>query len=1476
MAYTCRMAVRDNFSAATRRLLAARAGHRCSNPGCMRATSGPALDETKAIDVGEAAHITAAARGGKRFDENLRPEERSAESNGIWLCSLCAGLIDKDDLRYTVEVLRKWKQDALTRALRDITTRMPGAYPAGAVAVEFDDDDRAFLGSLALPAEDDVETVVARMREAAARDIAAFRAVSEWPAHAIALNLTLRTGDGRYSISLAGMADGVNVAEVLNLVSPPGTGKTTTMVQLAGAIYEGGHAVPALVPLGEWSDRPEDFFAFLLRRNAFRTFRPQHFMQVAYCGRLTLLLDGWNELDPGSRIRALRDLRALRRDYPLLGIVIGTRRDLRPLSGPVVEIEALSEDQQLELARALRARDGEALVDQAWRTAGVRELVAIPLYLTALLGTAPGAKFPQTMEEVLRLFVTQQEQIPEKAAILRRELFGFHGEMLTALAVEANRTAKPQLPETLARQVISHVTSELSARRQISAAPQPATVIEVLVNNHILIRPSSGGDGISFQHQQFQEWYASLSVGTLMMRAAGGDAAARQQLRADVLNWPAWEESILFACERLSRDGASGVQAVVSTIRDALAIDPMLAAEMIFRSTAEVWTILRTEVVAFATRWHRPGQPDRAARFMMTAACPEFAPQIWPLMSSPDSQIQLTALRLASRFRPSVLGDEAASKIAALPQETRGYVMAEIAMQSGFDGVVLAAQLAKSDPSAKVVVEVLQALQFRRADRLVGEIMQSASEEIWQRVVREGYPDQLTDPAQTVRLIEVRRAELAAQTEPLQVLGNLTQHRLDVADAEARIAEMIASADFPLRDDRADFVIGRAYAACPQAVAEGLVRRIAAGLELPFRGDDYLKDIAVVDEGPVAAVALDMTRPERPGRGAFAVVGPKTVGTLLDKLFALDEEFRRDRRMRNEAERNDYRRLRDAIGRTRTDSFLTALLDRAETDQLARIEMLADLLAWRLRPEGDQPEIVAEECRPALVRTIGRWVDAMLNSPEANRHQFAHVVRAIARFPDPQFVAGLERMLERDLADWTRAREERARSAGIRSASPDATHAYTLDYQRAFAAIGGGEVVGILKRYLPDLLFGADAAGALSDMWNREHPSPTARPFASWHDYSRAKALQQQRREAPNSLATSDFAELIFEVVRSIGTPEVDPTVQRHALGLAVVGLGLPHGEKRTEIEALIALPLPFAAKRRLLIGAAMAGEIVPANALIAGIDELLEAGRTEPRGLGEDRGELMGWVELFAFSDRPETVLEVIGRLPRQYSSPRSLERLLSALGKSAHRSALGVLEALAERDPGMAAEHSWLNALIALGTEESARALLVHICDGQLAANYEFHIARDLERLGRLYPAIKAEVVRRYEGMGGGRAKSILERALIELADVSIILTLIGGYAVAGRPYDGGLSQAVRRVALGQRPAEGWGEGAYEEFSVSLAGLRQQLFGIVLANEARSALAERCLISIEKLRDEHGRVDDEPRHPDLESGQAWPIIRW
>jgi hypothetical protein len=97
-----------DFSETTKQILAKRAGQVCSNPDCRRPTSGPHSDETKAINLGEAAHIRA-ARPGARYDKIMTDEERAAISNGIWLCKECARKIDIDEARYPIALLEKWK-----------------------------------------------------------------------------------------------------------------------------------------------------------------------------------------------------------------------------------------------------------------------------------------------------------------------------------------------------------------------------------------------------------------------------------------------------------------------------------------------------------------------------------------------------------------------------------------------------------------------------------------------------------------------------------------------------------------------------------------------------------------------------------------------------------------------------------------------------------------------------------------------------------------------------------------------------------------------------------------------------------------------------------------------------------------------------------------------------------------------------------------------------------------------------------------------------------------------------------------------------------------------------------------------------------------------------------------------------------------------------------------------------------------------
>lgn len=115
--------MRDEFSAALKEALAKRVGYRCSNPTCRQQTSGPTSDTIGVINVGVAAHITAAAAGGPRYDATLSVEARRSADNGIWLCQKCAKLIDSDCVRYSSEILRTWRKLAEQVALAELESR---------------------------------------------------------------------------------------------------------------------------------------------------------------------------------------------------------------------------------------------------------------------------------------------------------------------------------------------------------------------------------------------------------------------------------------------------------------------------------------------------------------------------------------------------------------------------------------------------------------------------------------------------------------------------------------------------------------------------------------------------------------------------------------------------------------------------------------------------------------------------------------------------------------------------------------------------------------------------------------------------------------------------------------------------------------------------------------------------------------------------------------------------------------------------------------------------------------------------------------------------------------------------------------------------------------------------------------------------------------------------------------------------------
>lgn len=107
---------RDDFSKSVIEILFKRSGARCCNPNCLRETFGPAKNTKKAVSIGVAAHITAAAKGGPRYDPSLTPEQRKSADNGVWLCQSCARIVDVDVEEYPTQLVREWKRTGEERA----------------------------------------------------------------------------------------------------------------------------------------------------------------------------------------------------------------------------------------------------------------------------------------------------------------------------------------------------------------------------------------------------------------------------------------------------------------------------------------------------------------------------------------------------------------------------------------------------------------------------------------------------------------------------------------------------------------------------------------------------------------------------------------------------------------------------------------------------------------------------------------------------------------------------------------------------------------------------------------------------------------------------------------------------------------------------------------------------------------------------------------------------------------------------------------------------------------------------------------------------------------------------------------------------------------------------------------------------------------------------------------------------------------
>lgn len=1283
------MATRDDFSPKTRKNLAARAGHACSNPDCRRLTAGAALgDDAKAINVGIAAHIKAAAPGGPRYDPQQSAEERQHASNGIWLCSAHAKQIDDDPVHFTVEKLKAWKKQAEEiSAFAILTLQAPSASAAQPEAAP---PTFEYAQRLGLSPHDNIDSVAKRLRAAAARDLNAFVASLKSPVDAIALGLRLIESERVTPFEVAGLAAAIGTFNEIIVVAPPGTGKTTTLLQVVRSIAINETLVAAFI------------------------------------------------------------------------------------------------------------------------------------------------------------------------------------------AIDATVAGSVTVSERRARSVISDVAGRLVREGQM-AAPQPDAVLAALVSHHLLVRTASG---VEFQHQQFQEWFASHEVEALMRAAAGGNAEARQRMRTDVLNAYAWEEAALFACERTSRGDADGVAGAATLVLEALTIDPMLAAAAIYRGSDALWTVVKDRVVEFAGRWHTPKQIDRAVRFMIRTGRAEFADILWSFIANPDDQVYLEAMRAGGRFRPSVLGSDIAGRISQLPPKHRSHLLSELVMYGGIEGIEIATSIALSDDDTDVKTSVAEALHFRRANHQMQRLLTAAPREVWQELLRKGYAEDLLQIGFAERLRqEVAQLEQEEQSTA-QKLRALLRRRDDRQVVAAAIMPLIETGDFSDMEERSCGAIDEAGRLYPEEVRAALLGRLARRLPFPFRTEELLRGSnLIVDDGPIAELALEVGIDWQLSNAAAGLLGPATTGKLFDALTDMCEQLKLSP---PEITYDEYHRVQGLIALTPVESFMSAVLARAATSDPTCIRHLADLIAQHGESGKRGRLSLSDASRDALIAIVREWIDVLLADESSPRSILGEVARVIERLAAPELAEPLARMLARDLKQWRQQREERAAewARGKHDPASEAFHSWALQYVRAFVAIGDDQAIATLQSYLMDAGhggFGIDAAEALCAIGQRQQGMTDDTPFAGPPAFSNVRTRRAER-QGSSAPATSPIAEAIFGAVDKLLENAADGEVQAHALQLAAIGLGLPYGDKHSAIDRLKRLPQPYSKKLRFFTALVNAGESIEAQLIVECIDALLEDAKTKPWLLEQNQGEIDRWLLLLPFTSRPEATLEVLARLHPHIRLPWRLRPLLSALGFAPSDTAEQVLLGLAKEEARFLSEYDWFAALEKRGTLSSFQMLLDLICDGKAKSEGgrpdTWRFGQRLAAGMQSHPAFRADVYARLAPGVAPSAMATLEYAVAETPDEAGVMLLVGSHAATGRAFSGTLGSAIENLVLEQRPLSDWA-GAYEQISTPAPSLRKRLFELSrTATGPKSSVALACLVHIDELRDTHGVPSGETRHPDIASGAPWPTL--
>lgn len=459
-----------------------------------------------------------------------------------------------------------------------------------------------------------------------------------------------------YSEKTIPATEALSTESRLLVLGRPGAGKTTFLRYLAiSAIGKKlpTNLVPILVSLREWSSQSTTKLETALVRqfHVCDLKKPREFVRnLLRKGRCLVLLDGFDEIDPGQRTMAINQIEGLSKDYPKNRYVLSCRTaaNVYTFSGfAEVEIADFTDNQIEVFVRKWFPKDiAQKCLSELNSTEnrGIFDLASNPLLLTLIcIAYSETYSFPESrielyetaLEALLKKWDSSREIVrnnPYKRLTLNRKEMFF--SKIAARGFERNVDLYPK----------SWMESEVSDFMKETALDQGGEVsardiLGTIESQHGILA-KEGDRHYRFTHLTFQEYYTAKHVVHYLPTEKLINVFERY------LGEPRWNEVILIVCG-LHRDASRAIHQLK------LALDKM--------RTSEIDAMLETAA-------HQVRSPTKLGPLDVLLA-------LYQLMSiyleetpsgSVESVLDLTSLTIARTARAAgipIAVDSAAAKV---------------------------------------------------------------------------------------------------------------------------------------------------------------------------------------------------------------------------------------------------------------------------------------------------------------------------------------------------------------------------------------------------------------------------------------------------------------------------------------------------------------------------------------------------------------------------------------------------------------------------------------------------------------------------------------------------------------------------------------------------------------------------------------------------------------------------------------------